>query len=165
MCGWEYSGCGRGYCRVIRGAPRALNRSVIEGHPMGWLVCISRIFLFDSHIHCFLLLLLLFAFRSCNRKSTEGRSQAPRESSPSPREGSEGTGSSGSGSPALGFGASFADATEGAVFLAVSLVSIRFSSALQKSCQSRCTRSTARVCRYAKTESLCYQKAKTGFHC
>ena len=49
-----------------------------------------------------------------------------RESSLCPLEGTEGTGSSGSGSPGLGFGAGFADATEGAIFSAVSLQSRRF---------------------------------------
>ena len=64
MCGWECSGCWRGYCRVIRRAPRALGRFDIEEY---FIVFISRVFLFDSHIHCFLPLLLLFAFRSSHR--------------------------------------------------------------------------------------------------
>ena len=82
-----------------------------------------------------------------------------------PLNGTKGIGSSGSGSPGPGFGADFAGAAEGAVFSVVSLVSIWCSSALQKCCQSRCTGCTARGCRYAKTEFLCYQKVKTSFHC
>ena len=69
---------------MIRGARRALDRSVIEWYLIGWLVSISRIFLFDSHIHCFLLLLLLFAFRSSNGKSTEGRFKAVPKIVPRP---------------------------------------------------------------------------------
>ena len=61
---------------MIRGTGRALNKFVIEGYLIGWFVSISRVFLSDSHIHCFLLLLLLFACRSSNRESTEGSSQA-----------------------------------------------------------------------------------------
>ena len=88
-----------------------------------------------------------------------------RESSPRPLKGTEGTGSSGSGSPAgLGAGAGLAGATEGPVVSAVSLVSILYFVALQWS-QSRRTGCTAWGCRYAKTEILCYQKVKTGFHC
>ena len=34
------------------------NRFVIEGHLAGWFVSISRVYVFDSHVHCFLLLLL-----------------------------------------------------------------------------------------------------------
>ena len=49
MCGWECSGCLRGYCRVTRGAQRALSRLVIEGYLIGWFLFISRVFLFDSH--------------------------------------------------------------------------------------------------------------------
>ena len=87
------------------------------------------------------------------------------ESSSSPLKGTEGTGSLGSGSRGLGFGAGYAGAAEGAVFSAVSAMSIWYSSALQKCCQSRRTGCTARGCRYAETESLCYQKVQTGFHC
>ena len=61
---------------MVRDARGALSRFVIEGYLIRRIVFISRVFLFDSNIHCFLLLLLLFAFRSRNRKSTEGRSQA-----------------------------------------------------------------------------------------
>ena len=88
-----------------------------------------------------------------------------RESSPSRLKGTEGTGCSGSGSPAgLGAGAGLAGATEGPVVSAVSFVSILYFFALQWS-QSQRTGCTARGCRYAKTETLCYQKVKTGFHC
>ena len=87
------------------------------------------------------------------------------ETSPSPLKGTEGTSFSGSGSPGLGFLAGSVGAADGAVFSAVSLVSVWFSSALQKCCQSRRTGCTARGCRYAKCEILCYQKVKTGFHC
>ena len=87
------------------------------------------------------------------------------ESSPRPRKGTEGGGPSGSSSPGLSFGAGFAGPAQGPVVWAVSLVSICYSSALQKCCQSRRTGCTARGCRYAKTEFLCYQKVKTGFHC
>ena len=87
------------------------------------------------------------------------------ESSPSPLKGTEGTGSSGSGSPAgLGAGAGLAGATEGPIVSAVSLVSILYFFALQWS-QPRRTGCAARGCRYPKTEILCYQKVKTGFHC
>ena len=61
---------------MIRGTGRALNKFVIRGNLIGWFVSISRVFLFDCHIHCFLLLLLLFACRSSNGESTEGSSQA-----------------------------------------------------------------------------------------
>ena len=37
---------------------------------------ISTIYLFGSHVHCLLLLLVLFASRSSNGESTEGSSQA-----------------------------------------------------------------------------------------
>ena len=84
MCGWECSGCWRGYYRVIRGARRALNRFVIEGYLIGWFVSISRISLFDSHIPCFLLLLLLLACRSSNEESTEGSSEALQQIVPKP---------------------------------------------------------------------------------
>ena len=46
----------------------------------------------------------------------------------------------------------------------LSLVSILYFFALQRS-QSRLTGCTARGCRYAKTEILCYQKVKTRFLC
>ena len=87
MCGWECSGCWRGYCRVIRGAWCALNRFVIEGYLVGWFVSISRTRFFDSHVNCFLLLLLLFAFRSSNGESTEGSSQALQGIVPQPTSG------------------------------------------------------------------------------
>ena len=126
---------------------------------------ISRIYLFGSHVHCFFLLLLLFAFRSSNGESTEGNSQALQGIIPQSLKGSKGTGSSGSGSAAgLGAGADLAGATEGAVVSAVSSVSILYFFALQWS-QSRRTGCTAQGCRYAKTENLCYQKVRTGFHC
>ena len=55
-----------------------------------------------------------------------------RESFPSPLKGTEGTGSSGSGSPAgSGAGAGLACATEGAVFSALSLVSMLHFFAIQ----------------------------------
>ena len=69
---------------MIRGARCALNRSVIEGYPIGWFVSISRILLFDSHLHCFLLLLLLLALRSSKDKSTEGHTQAVQKIVPKP---------------------------------------------------------------------------------
>ena len=88
-----------------------------------------------------------------------------RESSLQLTSGTEGTGSSGSGPPAgLGAGAGLAGATEGTVVSAVSMVSILYFFALQWG-QSRRTGCTPRGCRYAKTENLCYQKVKTGFHC
>ena len=37
----------------------------IEGYLIGWIVCISRVLLFHSHINCSLLLLL--AFRCSNK--------------------------------------------------------------------------------------------------
>ena len=48
----------------------------MEGYLTGGFVSISTIFFFGSHIHRFLLPLLLFAFRFSNGKSSEGRSQA-----------------------------------------------------------------------------------------
>ena len=69
---------------MIRGARRAISRLVIDGYRIGWFVIISRVFLFDSHIHCFLLLLILFAFRSCHRRSTGRRSQALQGIVPEP---------------------------------------------------------------------------------
>ena len=45
---------------VFRGAWCALKRFVIEEYLMGWIVCTSRVFLFGSHIQCFLLLRLAF---------------------------------------------------------------------------------------------------------
>ena len=51
---------------MVRGPPRALSRCVIEGYLIVWIVFISRVFLFDSHLHCLLLFLPLFAFRSSN---------------------------------------------------------------------------------------------------
>ena len=83
MCGWECIGCWRGYCRVVGGARRALNRFVVEECLIRWLVSISRICLLDSHVNCFLLLCLLFTFRSSGGESTEGSSQA-REIVPKP---------------------------------------------------------------------------------
>ena len=63
----------------------------------------------------------------------EFNNRLPRESSSSPLKGTQGKGSSGSGSPAgLGFGASQAGATEGAVRSVVSFVTIIFSCALQE---------------------------------
>ena len=82
MCGWECAGCWRGYFGAIRGARHALNRFVIEGYLVKWFVSISRICLFHSHVNCSLSLLLLFAFRSSNRESAEGSSQALRENCP-----------------------------------------------------------------------------------
>ena len=84
MSGWECNGCWRGYCRVISVARRALNRFVIEGHLSGWFLSIPRIYLFESHVHCFLLLLLLFAFGSSNGESTEGSSQTLQGIVPQP---------------------------------------------------------------------------------
>ena len=84
MCGRDCSGCWRGYRRVIRGARRALNRFVIEGYLIRWVVSMSWIFLFDSHIISFLLSLLLFACRSSNGKSTEGSSQTLQGIVPEP---------------------------------------------------------------------------------
>ena len=84
MCGSECSGCWRGYCRVVRGAPRALGRSVIEEYLIGWIVFISRVFLFNTLINCFLLLLLHFAFRSFNGESTQGSSRAVERTVPWP---------------------------------------------------------------------------------
>ena len=84
MGGCECNGCWRGYCRVIRVARRALSRFVIEGYLIAWFVFISGVLLFDSHIHCFLLLLLLFAFRSSNGKATKGSSQALQGIVPKP---------------------------------------------------------------------------------
>ena len=69
---------------MIRGARRARNSFVIEEYRIGWFVSISRVFLFDSHIHCFLLPLLLFACRSFNEESTEGSSEAPQGIVPKP---------------------------------------------------------------------------------
>ena len=51
---------------MVRGAWRALSSFVIEGYLIGSIVFISRVFLFDSHVHCSLFLLLVFAFRSSN---------------------------------------------------------------------------------------------------
>ena len=65
--------------RVLQGNQRrshALNRIDIKGYLIGWFVSISRVFHFDDHIHCFLLLFLLFACRSSNGESGEGSSQA-----------------------------------------------------------------------------------------
>ena len=59
--------------RLLQGDQR---RSRSKWYVIEWLVLISRVFLFKSHIHCFLLLLLLFAFMSSHGKSTEGSSQA-----------------------------------------------------------------------------------------
>ena len=84
MCVWECSGCWRGHCRVIRGARCALDRSVIEGYLIRWFVSISRVFLFDTRINCFLLLLLLCAFWASNGMSTEGTSQALQKIVPRP---------------------------------------------------------------------------------
>ena len=72
-----------------------------------------------------------FSFSLPSGRPTESPLKAAlkpsRESSPSPLRGTAGTGSSGSGPPAgLGAGAGLAHATEGAVFLAVSLVSMLY---------------------------------------
>ena len=80
MCGSECSGCWRGYCSVVRGALRGLSRFVMEEYLIGWIVLVSRVSLFGSHIHCFLLLLLL----SSNAKSTERSSQALQPIVPRP---------------------------------------------------------------------------------
>ena len=57
----------------------------------------------------------------------------------------------------MGAGAGLAGATEGAVFSAVSLVSMLYFFALRWS-QSQRTGCTAWGCRYAKTGKLCYEK-------
>ena len=62
MCGWKCSDRLKGCCRAVRGAWRALRRLVIERYLIGWIVCISRVFLFGSHIHCSLLLLPAFKY-------------------------------------------------------------------------------------------------------
>ena len=65
MCGWEGSGCWRGYCKGNqRSSARSPQVYVLEGRLVGWFVYISRECLFDSHVHCLLVLLLLFAFGS-----------------------------------------------------------------------------------------------------
>ena len=38
MCGWECSGCWRGYCREIGGARSALLKCALEGPLVGWSV-------------------------------------------------------------------------------------------------------------------------------
>ena len=53
-------------------------------HQIRWFSSISWIYLFGSHVNCFLLLLLLFAFRSSNGESTEGSSQALQGIIPQP---------------------------------------------------------------------------------
>ena len=45
---------------MVRCAWRTLRRLVIEGYLIGWILFISRVFLFNSRIHCSLLLLLAF---------------------------------------------------------------------------------------------------------
>ena len=46
---------------MFRGAGCALRRFVLEWYFVNWIM--SRVYSFGSHIHCFFLLLLLFAFR------------------------------------------------------------------------------------------------------
>ena len=164
MCGWECGGCWRGYCREIRGARRALHRCVLEGASTDGLYpsprCTSSA---PMSTACFSFSFSL-PWGPRTVRPLKAALKPSTESSPSPLKGTEGTGSSGSGSPAgFGAGAGFAGATESAVVSAMSLVSILYSFALQWS-QSQRTRCTARGCRYAKSEILCYQKVKTGFH-
>ena len=69
---------------MVRGARRALSKFSIEEYLIVWIVFVSRVSLLDYHIHCFLLIFLLFAFRSSNGKSTEGSSQALQRIVPRP---------------------------------------------------------------------------------
>ena len=81
MCGWECSGCSRGYCREIRGARSALLRCVLEGCLVRWSISISTVYLSGSHVHCLLLPLLLFFSFFWNTQFTVERS-AEKEGQP-----------------------------------------------------------------------------------
>ena len=159
MCGWECSGCWRGYCRVVGDPRRALSRFVIEGYPSNGS-CSSPMSSSSTAISG---ASFSFSFPLPSGPPPESPLKAaPKpssESSAGPLKGNEGPSSSHSGSPGLGFSADFAGAVQGAI---LSLVSIWCSSALQKCCQSRRTGCTTRGCRYAKTAFLGYQKVKTG---
>ena len=154
MCGWDCSGCWRGYYREIRGARTALLSVSSKGSSLsGPYPSPGYASLTPLSTAC-----LWFSFSLPSGPSTDrplnATAKPSRESSFSPLKGTEGTDTSGSGSPAgLGFGAGLAGAIEGAVISAVSLVSIFLFAFLARDSPRRADCTARGCCRHA--EAVC----------